>query len=112
MARAASAQSLSCSQCSPPPAAMLSACHGRKKRDFTGTFDRGIGLHMPLINRGSDYFRVCESVGILFATRGKPRHQVGDSGNARWNLDNFLRLADTFAYPGKITQFHTHSSII
>src|SRR5438105_7518088 len=100
MARAATAQSLSCSQCNPPPTAMLSACHGRKKRDFTAAFDGCIGLHMPLINSGADYFRVCERVGILFSARGEPRHQLADSGNAMWNLDNFIRLADTFAYPG------------
>src|SRR5512136_2688524 len=112
MVRAANAQSLSCCKCSPPPEARLSACHGREKRDFASTFNRGIGPHMPLINSGTNYIRIFESVGVFLATRGKPRHQLTDRGDASRNLDHFLSFADTFAHPGEITHFQAHSSII
>jgi len=82
---------------------MLSACHGREKRDFTSTFDCGIGPHMPLINSSTNYIRVFESVSIFFAAGGKPSHQLADRGDASWNLDHFLSFADSFAHPSEIT---------
>jgi hypothetical protein len=57
----------------PTARARLSARHGRKKCDFTGVFNHGIGPHVAVIDGGADHVRIFESVGVFFAARSEPR---------------------------------------
>jgi hypothetical protein len=65
-----------------------------------------------MINGRADNIHVFESVSVFFPARGKPRHQLANCGDTRWDFDDFLRLADALAHPGEVAQFQGHSSII
>src|SRR6185312_8116472 len=71
---------------------MSSAGHRREEGDLAGAGDRGIGLHMGMVDRGADHLRLLEGVGISLVARRKPGHEIADRVHARRRLDRLFRL--------------------
>src|SRR5664279_1011301 len=90
----------------------LAAGHRREESDLAGAGNRGVRFDMGVVDRGTDHFRLLEGVGIGLALPGQPRDQVVDGVHAGRRLDDFLRLADPFAHPGKILDLHSSSSLM
>ena len=90
----------------------LSTRHWGKKRDFAGILNCRVRPYVTMINGGTDHMGSFKGMSILFAARGEPCHQFTDGLYPGWSLDDFLRLADTLAHPGEITQRHAHASTI
>src|ERR1700722_10411336 len=88
------------------------AGHRREEGDFAGAGNRGILFDMGMVDRGADHTRRLEGMGVSLAARGKPCDQCFDGFNARRRLDRLFRLADPFAHPGEIFQFHPSSSLM
>src|ERR1700757_3364232 len=92
--------------------ARSAAGHRRKERDLARAGDRSILLDMGVVDRGADYPRRLEGIGVAFAAAGKPADQVFDGAHIRRRLERLLGLADAFAHPGKILHPHPSSSLM
>src|SRR6185503_2066253 len=85
--------------------------HRREECDLARTRDRGLGLHMRVVDRRADHLGVLERVGVFLAAPREPGDQFADRAHISRRIDLFLRLADALAHPGKVEQLQVQSSI-
>src|SRR3954451_11842464 len=94
------------------PVMRLAAGHRRKERDLAGARDRGVRLHVGMVDRGADHLRLLEGVGVGFAPAGQPGDQLLYSAHGRRRLYHLLGLADALAHPGEVFHLHPSSSLM
>src|SRR3954467_6761522 len=95
-----------------PVMANSAAGHRREKSDLARARDRCVRLDMRVVDRGADYLRLLERVGIRLTAAGQPGDQLIDRAHRGRRLDGLLRLADPFAHPGEVLHLHPSSSLM
>src|SRR5436190_13420571 len=86
----------------------LSSRHRRKERDLARACDLRVGLHVIAVDRGADDVGVLEGIVILLAALFEPRDEFANRAHVCRRIDLLLRLADAFAHPGEVEQFHDY----
>jgi hypothetical protein len=65
---------------------------------------------MILVDCGADDARILERIGVFLAALRQPFDEIADRAHRSRRIDLLLRLADAFAHPGEIEEFHRCST--